>query len=173
MNPNTPRSWGGGQSQDGPQSVSDLRTQRRPQEERQEDDGLPYQPPVSMAEVEERIMRADDELARLTETHVNLADQSARSEARWKNHRDRCIVKIVRGGDKGAKDTREAYAKEMECGSPRCPCSEDPYAGERLYEEYEIRVSAKDSSARAMRSIESRLNAFQTISANIRAATRY
>lgn len=135
------------------------------------DDGLPYQAPATIAEIEERIMRADDELERLTQTHVSLADQAARAEARWKNHRDRIITKIVRSGDKGAKDTREAFAKEMECGYPECPCESDPYAGAKMYEEYEIRVAAKDSSAKAMRSIEARLNAFQTISANIRKLT--
>jgi len=164
-----PQQWGGVPA---PRTVSDLRHQQRPQEPPREDDGLPYQPPTSIAEIEERIMRADDELERLTQTHVQLADQAARAEARWKNHRDRCITTIVRTGDKGARDTREAFAKEMECGAPGCPCDSDPYAGGKMYEEYEIRVAAKDSSAKAMRAIESRMNAFQTIAANVRAMTR-
>jgi len=158
--------WGDGYS------VADADTQHGASQTVEANDGLPYQPPVTMAEVEERIMRADDELANLTETHVHLADQAARAEARWKNHRDRCITQIVRSGDKGARDTREAFSKEMVCGSPRCPCQDDHDAGGTMYEEYEIRVAAKDSSAKAMRSIESRMNAFQTIAANVRALTR-
>lgn len=126
---------------------------------------------MGMGEVEERLVRADDELAKLTETHVNLADQAARAEAMWKNHRDRIIVMIAKSGDKGAKDTREAQAKQQVCGNPHCPCSDDAWAGEKLYTDYEVHLAAKDSSAKAMRSIEARLNAFQTIAANIRKVT--
>ena len=105
---------------------------------------------MGMGEVEERIIRADNELAKLTDTHVGLARESAAAEARWKNHRDRIIVRISRSGDKGAKDTREALAKQERCENPYCPCTDDPWAGEKLYTDYEAAVALKKTINRLM-----------------------
>jgi hypothetical protein len=114
-----------------------------------------------MAEVEERIVRADDELAELTAIHMDLAEAAAKAEATWKRHRDTVIVRVVKAEDRTAADFREAMARE----------EIDPITGRpghELYEDYKITEAKSDSSARAMRSIESRLNAFQTIAANLR-----
>jgi len=117
-----------------------------------------------MVEVEERIMRADDELTRLTESHMELADMSARAEATWKAHRDRVIIAIVANGEKGAADTREAKAKQV-------VDVKSGQKGEELYETYLIAEAATASSARAMRALESRLSAFQTLASNLRNLT--
>jgi len=114
-----------------------------------------------MAEVEERIVRADDELSELTLTHMGLADKSARAEAAWKRHRDTVIIRTSKQADRTAADVREAAARD----------EIDPITGKpghQLYEEYKIAEAAADSSARAMRSLESRLSAFQTLASNIR-----
>jgi len=114
-----------------------------------------------MAEVEERIMRADDELAELTTSHMDLAHDAAVAEAQWKRHRDTVIVHTVKNEERTAADYREALAREQI----------DPITGKQgaeLYEVYKITEAAAESSARAMRSIEARLNAFQTIAANLR-----
>ena len=114
-----------------------------------------------MGEVEERIVRADDELAELTGIHMDLADDAAKAEATWKRHRDTVIVRTVKGEERTASDYREALARE----------EVDPITGKpghELYEAYKTTEAAADSSARAMRAIEARLNAFQTIAANLR-----
>jgi hypothetical protein len=147
----------------GPRRVSDLVDEPpRPRRyQRTNSDGLPHQPPLTMAEVEERIMRADDELAELTATHMDLAREAAIAEVEWKRHRDTVIVYTVKNEDRTAADYREALAREQI----------DPVTGKQgieLYERYKITEAAAQSSARAMRSIEARLNAFQTIAANLR-----
>jgi len=117
-----------------------------------------------MAEVEERIVRADDELAELTSIHMDLADAAAKAESSWKRHRDTVIVHTVKNEERTAADYREALARD----------SIDPLTtrpGHELYEDYKTTEAAADSSARAMRAIEARLNAFQTIAANIRRAS--
>lgn len=114
-----------------------------------------------MAEVEERIVRADDELAELTGVHMDLSDAAAKAEAAWKRHRDTVIVHTVKNEDRTASDYREALARDQV----------DPITGKfghELYEDYKVTEAAADSSARAMRAIEARLNAFQTIAANLR-----
>src|SRR5690606_30443842 len=80
--------------------------------ERQATDDLPLDRPMTMAEVEERIVRADDELAKLTGIHMDLADQAAEAEADWKGHRDLIIQSIVdSSGERTASDYREAKAR--------------------------------------------------------------
>jgi hypothetical protein len=114
-----------------------------------------------MAEVEERLVRADDELADLTAVHMDLSDNAAKAEASWKRHRDTVIVHTVKNEERTAADYREALARD----------SIDPLTGKpghELYEDYKTTEAAADSSARAMRAIEARLNAFQTIAANLR-----
>ncbi len=137
----------------------------RPQRyDRSGGDGLPYKAALTMGEVEERIMRADDELAELTGIHMNLAEEAAMAESTWKRHRDTVIVRIVKGEDRSASDYREAAAREE-----IDPITTRP--GHELYEDYKVTKARSDSSARAMRAIESRLNAFQTIAANLRRAS--
>ena len=119
---------------------------------------------LTMGQVEERIVRADDELAELTGTHMDLADAAAKAEANWKRHRDTVIVQAVRGPDRTASDFREALAREQ-----IDPMTKKP--GHELYEDYKVTEAAAGSSARAMRAIEARLSAFQTIAANVRNQT--
>lgn len=130
----------------------------------QEDDHVPETQDgrlLTMAEVEERIMRADDELADLTIQHMTLADRAANAEADWKAHRDRVILKAKDAEERTAADTREAMARgEVDPVTQR--------RGSDLYRSYKVAEAAADSSARAMRAIEARLNAFQTIAANLR-----
>jgi len=114
-----------------------------------------------MGEVEVRILQADDQLATLAESHMGFADAAANAEADWKSHRDRVILRVAATGDRTAADTREAMARQ----------EVDPVtkkSGDDLYREYKVTEAAAESSARAMRSLEARLNAFQTISANLR-----
>lgn len=148
----------------GPRTVANMGTPRRGRQDRQQRDDLPLQGPLSMAEVEERIMRADDELVTLTENHMNLADQAAHAEADWKAHLSRVAVRIAHSGEKSASDTREASARtEIDPVTGR--------TGDDLYRTYKVTQAAAESSGRAMRSIEARLAAFQTIAANIRKVT--
>ena len=117
--------------------------------------------PATMAEVEERLLRAESQLEELTTTHMSLADAAANAEADWKSHRDRVIVRIANSGERSAADYREAVARQEidpETGK----------SGDELYRTYKVTEAAAESSARAMRSIESRLNSFQTLAANIR-----
>lgn len=117
-----------------------------------------------MGEVEERILRAESELARLTQDHMNLAEAAAHAEADWKAHRDRIIVRIAAGDERTAADMREATAR----------CEVDPVtgqSGDELYRHYKVTEARAESSARAMRAVEARLNGMQTISANIRRTT--
>lgn len=114
-----------------------------------------------MAEVEERIVRADDELAELTAVHMDLAEAAAWAEGHWKRHRDITIVRAVAGPERTAADYREALARE----------GIDPLTGKpghELYNDYKVTGARSDSSARAMRAIESRISAFQTIASNLR-----
>lgn len=120
-----------------------------------------YQGALTMSEVEERITRADDELAELTGVHMDLSEDAAWAESAWKRHRDTVIVRTVGGGERTASDYREALARE----------ETDPITGElgsTLYERYKVTEARAGSSARAMRAIESRLSAFQTIASNLR-----
>jgi hypothetical protein len=127
------------------------------------DDANDYPLPsvLGMGEVEERILAANDELADLTATHTHLADAAANAEADWKAHRDRVIVRLHHSTERTAADTREAIARaEMD--------PETGQAGDELYRTYKVTTYAMESSARAMRAIEARLNSLQTISANLR-----
>ena len=115
-----------------------------------------------MAEVESRLLRAEAQLEELTLTHMGLADAAANAEADWKSHRDRVIVRIANTGERTAADYREAMARQE-------VDPETQKSGDDLYRTYKVTCAAAESAARAMRSIEARLNAFQTLSANLRA----
>lgn len=117
-----------------------------------------------MGDVENRLLRAEFELAELTSIHMGLANDAAEAEADWKAHRDRVIVRIANSGDKMAADMREAHAR-MEI-DPKTGMS-----GEDLYRRYKVTEAAAESSARAMRAIEARLGSFQTLAANLRKVT--
>lgn len=119
---------------------------------------------MSMGEVEERIVRAEDELVLLTETHMKLAERAAHAKADWMAHLSRVLVRIAHSGEKGASDIREAMART----------EVDPITkqeGNDLYRTYKVLTETVEAQARAMRAIESRVNAWQTIAANIRKVT--
>jgi len=140
---------------EGPRRVSDL------DHGRQEPDGLPYAHLMSMGEVEERIIRAEEELVKLTETHMDLSERAAHAKADWMAHLSRVLVRLAHSGEKGASDTREAVARsEM-----------DPITGlegNDLYRTYKVLTETAGAQARAMRAVESRVNAWQSIAANLR-----
>jgi hypothetical protein len=135
-------------------------------------DSLPLPAPLGIDQIEEQIQRADEELGKLTQTHIQLCDEMANAKADWENHRDRVITLIAASGDKSAKDTREALAKQRRCGNPRCPCGSGEVNGEDLFRRNEVTRASSESSARAMKALEARLNALQTQAANVRAAFR-
>lgn len=142
-----------------PRRVSELDT--TPSELDELPDGLMYDAVMSMGEVERYILRADEELVKLTESHMTLARQAAEAKADWMAHLSRVLVRIAHSGEKGASDTREAMART----------EIDPITGREgndLYRTYKILTETVDAQARAMRAIESRLNGWQTIAANLR-----
>lgn len=127
-------------------------------------DGLPLPPVATMGEVEERILNAEAELAELTHTHQQLAEEAADAEADWKAHLGRVILRVHHSGERTAVDVREAMARD----------ELDPYtghSGEDLYRQYKRKTASAESSARAMRALEARGGMFQTLAANIRKVT--
>lgn len=142
-----------------PRRVSEL--DETPNEFSSNADELPFAPLMTMGEVEERLRRADDELLALTESHMGISEQSAEAKADWMAHLSRVLVRIAHSGEKGASDTREAMART----------EIDPITGREgndLYRTYKVLSETTEAQARAMRAIEARIGAWQTICANLR-----
>lgn len=119
---------------------------------------------VTLAEVERRIMRCDDEIARLVEDHFTAAEDAASAEADWKQHRDRCLVRIADRGDKEAADIREARAKVafVDAGDPKS------LRGEDLYRTYKLLEAREKSVDRALRAVQTRASGLMSVAKGIR-----
>jgi len=109
------------------------------------------------------MVRCDDELASLVEDLWTVSEERAMAEAAWKEHRDRVIVDIANSGDKGAKDIREAVAKER--------VSREGTPGDELYRAYLIMEAAEESTKRQLGAVQSRLSGLQSIRRGIGAVT--
>ena len=116
----------------------------------------------TLGEIERRIMRCDDDLADLVEQHYAAAEEAAAAEADWKQHRDRCLLKIANSDPDDfvmkevgkSQDLREAYAK----GSRTRPDVEgDLEVGEDLYRTYKILGARETSIDRHIRSVQTRM----------------
>lgn len=142
-----------------PRSVSELDVTSNEVDDLPDD--LPFDSLVTMGEVERRLCRCEEELVKITENHMVLSKQAAEAKADWMAHLSRVLVRIAHSGEKGASDIREATAR----------VEIDPITGREgndLYRTYKILSETVEAQARAMRAIESRLNAWQTIAANLR-----
>jgi len=121
----------------------------------------------TLGEIEQRIMRCDDQLAELVDDHFNAAEETAEAEARWKGHRDRVLVILAASEDKGAADIREAKAKRTR----EDPNEPDSPLGEDLYRIYKIMEAREKSIDRAIRALQTRMTGLMSVAKGIRAAT--
>jgi len=148
------------------ESFRDAPRTRRP---RSQTDDLPYQGPILLAEVEDRLERVGDELEQLALTHENLCIKGASDKADWEAHLGRIILEIADRGDKTAADIREAHARAaMQVDGDGVITG---LTGNDLYRNYKINTAAAESSGRAMRALEARGGWLQTLAANARGAT--
>ena len=129
-----------------------------------DDDGAMLPEVPGIAEIEQRIMRCDDELAELVEEHYNAAEEAATAEADWKAHRDRVLVLLADRPDKEAADIREARAKAARVDGS------DPNSlkGEDLYRVYKILEAREKSIDRHIRAVQTRVSGLQSIARGIR-----
>lgn len=121
----------------------------------------------SLAEVEERLLDADEELAELVESHYEIAEKAAEAEADWKQHRDRILVKLADEGTKEAADVREARARRARVD----PQDLDSMTGDELYRIYKINEAAEKSVDRHIRALQTRMSALQSVAKGIRGET--
>jgi hypothetical protein len=132
-----------------------------------DDDGelLPELP--TLGEIERRIMRCDDELARLVEDHYRAAEEAAEAEADWKRHRDFVLVMLADSGTKEAADIREARAKRarVDGRDPNSPLGDDLF---RLYKILEAREKSIDRNIRA---VQTRMTGLMAVARGIRGQT--
>lgn len=120
--------------------------------------------PMGLGEIEAKIRRCEDELLEFTTQHMRLGPEAASAKADWLAHLSRVLTRISNSGEKGAADIREATAR----------VEIDPITGREgndLYRTYKILDETVDTQARAMRAIEARLSAWQTLAANVRQQT--
>jgi hypothetical protein len=146
------------------ESFRDAPKTRRPRR-----DSLPYQGPILLAEVEERLERVGEELEDMGMHHKPRCEQAASDKADWEAHLHRVILEVADRGDKTAADIREAYARAA------MQINDDGeitgLTGNDLYRNYKINTASVEAEARAMRALEARGGWLQTLSANIRGAT--
>ena len=132
-----------------------------------DDDGVLLPELPTLGEIERRIMRCDDELAKLVEDHYRAAEEAAIAEADWKRHRDRVLVQLADSGAKDAADIREARAKRTH-SDPRDPQSP---LGDDLYRLYKILEAREKSIDRNIRAVQTRATALMSVARGIRGQT--
>jgi hypothetical protein len=143
------------------------RRQRRDNRTVNDDDGLALPPLPTLGEIERRIMRCDDELARLVEDHYRAAEDAASAEADWKRHRDRVLVALADSGEKEAADIREARAKRTRVD----PTDTASMLGDDLYRLYKILEAREKSIDRNIRAIQTRMTGLMAVARGIRGQT--
>lgn len=119
----------------------------------------------TLGEIEQRIMRVDNELEELVEEHYTAAEEAASAEADWKAHRDRILVWLADTGDKEAADIREARAKRAKVEW------DSEMTGEDLYRVYKIREAREKSIDRQIRAIQIRATSLMSVARGIRQAS--
>lgn len=129
-----------------------------------DDDGAMLPEVPSLGEIEQRIMRCDDELAELVQEHYNAAEDAATAEADWKAHRDRVLVLLADRPEKEAADIREARAKAARIDGS------DPLSlkGEDLYRAYKILEARERSISRHIYAVNTRVGGLQSVAKGIR-----
>lgn len=140
---------------------------RRPRSEDppRKGDGLPYQGPLLITDVEERLEHCGIQLEEMAIHHEQICIQAASDKADWEKHLSVHVVRVADSGEKTAADVREARAR-------LAPVEGDPdQTGNDLYRAYKINTAAAESGARAMKALETRGGWLQTLAANIRGAT--
>lgn len=119
----------------------------------------------TLMEVERRILLVDTQLAERVEDYSHISEIAAGAKAAWEEHRDLTIVEIVNAGDKGAKDTRTAMAKDR--------ISRDGTPGEDLYRVHLLTEAALDACGKHLYALQSRLSALQTLTRGLRQITGF
>lgn len=122
----------------------------------------------SLAEVEQRLARVDDELSELVLDLEETAEARANAEADWCNHRDRILVWIADQGDKEAADIREARAR-LALVNPEDP--ENKTTGADLYRTFKILEALEKSQSRACTSLQTRATTLMSVAKGIRNVT--
>jgi hypothetical protein len=117
----------------------------------------------TLIEVERRILLVDEQLAEAVEEYSKISELAAAAKAAWEEHRDLTIVEIVNTGDKGAKDTRSALAKDR--------ISREGVPGEDLYRVHLITEAALESKGKHLYALQARLSALQTLCRGLRQVT--
>lgn len=148
------------------ESFRDAPRTRRPRPQR---DDLPYQGPILLAEIEERLERVGEELEQLALAHESQCILGASDKADWEAHLARVILEVANRGDKTAADVREAHARAAMAINGDGEIV--GLTGNDLYRNYKINTAAAESGARSMRALEARGNWLQTLAANVRGAT--
>lgn len=122
----------------------------------------------SLAEIEQRIMRCDDELADLVLELEEVAEAKASAEADWNAHLDKMLVFIADTGDKEASDIRLARARLAKV-NPDDP--EDQTTGADLYRTWQILQAHEKNLTSALGALKSRLMGLMSVAKGIRGVT--
>lgn len=165
MTNNQGETWGDARSRSDAVREKHRRDQRGRSREPFQGRPLPETP--SLGEIEQRIIRCDDELAELVEDHFHAAEDTAEAESRWKGHRDRVLVILAASEEKSAADIREAKAKRTR-EDPNDPASP---LGEDLYRDYKIMEAREKSIDRAIRGLQTRMTGLMSVAKGLRSVT--
>lgn len=125
--------------------------------------GAPLPDMPTIMEVERRILLVDEQLAEAAEQYGRISELASSAKASWEEHRDLTIVDIVNKGEKGAKDTRVALAKDR--------ISRDGVSGEDLYRTHLVTEAALESKGKYLYALQARLSALQSLYRGLRSAS--
>jgi len=119
---------------------------------------MSYRPPISQADVEQRMVDVDDALAEATNDYAVLCDDAAEAEADYKEHLARALLAVAQTGTGGTVSERQARADLI--------CAEE-------FRAFKVADARRQSCREALLSYRSRLDALRTLNANIRAVTTH
>ena len=114
---------------------------------------------LSQAEIEAAIARLEAELEEATHLFADLCDEEADAEADWKGALWRATVELAASKSEGRSNEklREAQASLQ--------------AGEELFRLYRVAAGRVRSTGAALGALRARLDAYRTLSANVRSQT--
>jgi outer membrane PBP1 activator LpoA protein len=113
---------------------------------------------LTQADIEEAIARLEAELEEATHIFADLCDEEADAEADWKGALWRATVELAAKAEgRSNEKLREAQASLQ--------------AGEELFRLYRVAAGRVRSTGAALGALRARLDAYRTLSANVRSQT--
>jgi len=129
--------------------------------------GFPLPPVPTIGEVEQRIMRCDDELAQAVNDLYDWEDRAANAKADWEQHLHTQLVLIA--DELAAKDQKsDATYRE---GVAKGRLNADGVSGHDLYRAYKAMEGGARSVGKHVSALQTRMSGLQTVHAGIRGVT--